>query len=213
MNKYIWREVKIFLWLAILFGASAYLWGKYKHFQFHGNDLIIECGLILGAILSVWILLIVKNSCSTKKRNYGLELELASFKELRTILPSGWHACHSYKIKQGDIDIVLSKRIFLGLITLKKFAIEIKAWGGLTVQNGQLVKVTDKQIPYGHPALQTLQNAHYIHAIPVLWLPSARKLGTFYFKDDTLFDRILIVNGDAEFLMKVLMKRIKPFNG
>jgi hypothetical protein len=209
MNKYVWREVKLFAYIIPLSMAGIYLFMRYRHFDLSLKDWYIVIGLVGLIFISTAILLLTKNSRSSKSRDYGMQVELAAVAALRAAIPSNYKLCHSYKLKRGagaggDIDILLTKTALMGLFTRRKYAIEIKAWGGVFARNGTLFKVSDGSVVFGNPAMQCHKNAVAVGAIAVLWLPTAKKMNRLLFTEYLVGKEIVVVNGDAEYLMKTL---------
>lgn len=133
-----------------------------------------------------------------------MQVELEAVEALMVVLPKNWRLCHSYPAPGGgDIDIVLTKK-WLGVLALKKVAIEIKSWGGLYAKNGTLVKMSDGKPCYGNPAWQCYKNAKAIGAKPVLWLPVSKRSNAFEFSEYKIPSPILVVNGNASYLLKIL---------
>ena len=126
----------------------------------------------------------------------GKQVEISSVRQLK--LPDGWKGQHEYRIPKGDIDILIEGP------TGDRFAVEIKALESLVINQpifglGKMTlsdrtgrKLRDDPFP------QTISNARFVNARPVLWLPKATG------KTQTLRNGVTVVYGSSKALRKAI---------
>ncbi|HQU15465.1 MAG: hypothetical protein B7Z66_07270 [Chromatiales bacterium 21-64-14] len=140
---------------------------------------------------------------SYSRRHYGKRLERQALRALRRA--SKWPVATNVPVPGGgggDIDAVLDGP-FRSVNPERggghrRIAIEVKSWAGLRVHNGHLVHNSGRPIGGKDPIAQVLREAQAIDAVPVLWMPSARRRSAFEYRG------ALVVNGPVDFLLDTI---------
>lgn len=139
---------------------------------------------------SVFWLAAIHTSPNAKARRYGIQLETAAIAGLKHLIPRSWALKTGVKSNGGgDIDVVLH--------TGQVYAIEIKAYQGLTIRRDQLAKMNGSTLNKD-PIEQAIRAAQTVGGLPILWMPAARQKNAFHHQG------VLVVNGDVRFLVDTL---------
>lgn len=153
------------------------------------NPMYLLPGLVFLA--AAWLAL-----RSWRRRRYGKAVERRSSNALRWL----WDGTVTTNVPVpgggGDIDVVLETITQTG--RRLRFAVEVKSWAGLRLARGRLVRFSGRPLGDKDPIAQVQREAASIGAIPVLWLPNAKRNAIFRHCG------VLIVNGTPEYLVQTL---------
>lgn len=152
-----------------------------------------EVLLVTGVPMVLTGLILIKAHLGKKagSRYFGQSLEQSAIRDLSRIIPSSWHIETGLKSNgSGDIDICLrtGKDVF---------AIEVKAYHGLKIHSGKLIKANGDKLSKD-PADQARRAAYTVDGTPIIWMPSVKESNVFLFED------VKIVSGSAKYLLKQL---------
>jgi len=179
----------------IVFGLKVSLVAAAVEIAFSHFDVPLPDSIVVATVvalgLCVFILLKAHTGSQAKNRHFGQALEKDAVKDLAKAIPSGWKIQLGLRSNGGgDIDICLRTNIGI-------FAIEVKAYHGLKVVAGSLVKMNGDRLTKD-PIRQAQQAAQTVEGIAIVWMPAAKSQNTF------LLDGVKIVSGDAKYLIKQL---------
>ncbi len=123
---------------------------------------------------------------SYSRRTHGKRVERTALIALRKAC--SWPVVGNVPVPGGggDIDAIVDGP--------RRFAVEIKSWGGLRIRRGRLVRASGRPLGGRDPIAQCLREAGAIGATAVMWLPTAKRTLAFRHRG------VLIVNGPAKFL-------------
>lgn len=130
-----------------------------------------------------------------QRRAHGKAVEVDALARLtREGVRRGWRVqCNLQSVAGGDLDALIDTGT-------RRYAVEVKSWGGLRVAGARVVKLNGALLP-GDPFIQCSRNAAPVGATAVLWLPAApRRRGWFHHQG------VLVVNGDARTLCNRIEK-------
>lgn len=151
-------------------------------------------GLVAGLLLAAIGIGLIRRG---RTRRYGKTTERDAIDDLGE-LPGGWSVEANRPLPYGgDLDLYLVGPDGVG------YAIEIKAFRDLLVERRffglrQRLLAADGRPLERDPLAQTIRNAQYLEAVPILWLPRAQG------RTERLADGVVLVRGNAAQLKRAL---------